>query len=459
MIKSVLILALVALAAAAPSNLAKTLSTKGSANIIIKMAARTAPVLKSLNAPLITDRATRLNTVASALKAHATESQKNVIAALAGVEHHVLWISNEVFVPAANAALVEKLAAIEGIAEIREEFVMHLDQPIDIKVIPKSEMNPLAELGIERIQAHLVWSQLGNNGAGAVVANIDTGVRGTHETLRNNFLGSYGWFDPGFSTQIPDDRNGHGTHTMGTIAGGLGIGVAPGAKWAACRGCATDSCAESDLTRCAQFFACPTLADGTGEDCTKAPHVVNNSWGGGQANPWYNDFIDAWHAAGIIPVFSNGNAGPECGSANSPADSLSGVIGVGASTFTDSLAEFSSVGPSVTGLIKPDIAAPGQNVRSAHHGSDNAYVEGSGTSMAAPHVTGVVGLMAAENPSVDIPYADVQKFLYQNTDRNLVETGKSCGGIPETTFPNNAFGWGRINAFKSLLAFQNSRRV
>jgi subtilisin family serine protease len=457
MIKGVLILALVALATSAPTNpsLAKTLATKGSANIIIKMAATTKPVLNGLNAMRFADRNTRLNTVASTLKAHAAESQKDVLALLAGIKHKSFWITNEVFVPNADAALVEKLASVAGISEIHEEYIMKIDEPIDVQTVQRSGV--LAEQGVELIQAHLVWSQLGNNGAGAVVANIDTGVRGTHETLRGNFLGNYGWFDPSFGTLIPDDRAGHGTHTMGTIAGGLGVGVAPGAKWMACRGCASNSCSQSDLIQCAEFVACPTLADGSAPDCTKAPDVVNNSWGGGQGNNWYDEFIAAWKAAGVVPVFSNGNSGPSCGSANSPADSTSGVIGVGATTFTDSLASFSSVGPSVTGLVKPDISAPGNNVRSAYHTADDAYTAMSGTSMAAPHVAGVVGLLAAELR--DLPYADVEKFLYQNTDRNLVQTGRNCGGISETTFPNNAFGWGRVNAFKAVQALQASLKA
>ncbi|ODM87317.1 Bacillopeptidase F [Orchesella cincta] len=72
---------------------------------------------------------------------------------------------------------------------------------------------------------------------GVIIATVDTGVRGTHEALKDNFVGEYGWFDPSTSTPEPTDNNGHGTHTTGTIAGGKGIGVAPGAKWAACRGC------------------------------------------------------------------------------------------------------------------------------------------------------------------------------------------------------------------------------
>lgn len=461
MIKGVLVLALVALAASAPVNpsLSKTLAAKGTATVFVVMASGTQSVLDSLNQRTFSDRNTRLNTVASTLQAHAAESQKEVLALLTkeGVKFHSLWSSNKVIIPNADAAIVEKLAALAGIAEIHEEHIVQLNDPISFKPVTRDAVSPLAEQGVELIQAHLVWSQLGNDGTGAHVSNIDTGVRGTHETLRDNFFGNYGWFDPGFGTLIPDDRAGHGTHTMGTIAGKMGFGVAPGAKWSACRGCASNSCSQSDLERCAQFIACPTLADGSAQDCTKAPQVVSNSWGGGQGNAWYNPSIQLWRTAGIIPVFSNGNSGPSCGSANSPADSVTGVIAVGASTFTDSLASFSSVGPSVTGLVKPDIAAPGQDIRSAYHTGDQAYTSMSGTSMAAPHVAGVVGLLAAENRN--LAYSDVEKFLYQNTDRNIVQTGRNCGGISETTFPNNAFGWGRLNAFKAVQALQNSLKA
>ena len=95
-----------------------------------------------------------------------------------------------------------------------------------------------------------------------------------------------------------------------------GIGVAPGAKWMACKGCASFSCAQAGLISCGQFMICPTKADGTMADCGKSPHLVSNSWGGGQGRPMYHEVIAAWKAAGIIPLFSNGNSGPSCGSAN-----------------------------------------------------------------------------------------------------------------------------------------------
>ncbi|ODM86705.1 Bacillopeptidase F [Orchesella cincta] len=115
-------------------------------------------------------------------------------------------------------------------------------------------------MGSVKIQAPEAWQELGTlSGEGVIIATVDTGVRGTHEALKDNFVGEYGWFDPSTSTPEPTDNNGHGTHTTGTIAGGKGIGVAPGAKWAACRGCASSACWQSDLLACGDFFACPLV--------------------------------------------------------------------------------------------------------------------------------------------------------------------------------------------------------
>lgn len=52
---------------------------------------------------------------------------------------------------------------------------------------------------------------------------------------------------------------------------------------------------------------CPTDAQGNNADCSKAPHIVSNSWGGGQGETWFNDVIKAWNAAGIIGFFAIGN--------------------------------------------------------------------------------------------------------------------------------------------------------
>jgi len=236
---------------------------------------------------------------------------------------------------------------------------------------------------------------------------------------------------------------------MGTIAGSNGIGVAPGATWMACRGCDTSSCSSSALLACGEFMACPHLPDGNNPDCSKAPHLVSNSWGGGQGQTFYRPVIAAWSEMDIVPLFSNGNSGPSCGSANSPADDPN-AIGVGSTTQADALSSFSSKGPARSGAIKPDVSGPGSNIYSAYHLTNSSYYTMSGTSMSCPHAAGVVGLLKSRKP--DLTVAQVRTYLtYGNAQAELVKPGMNCGGINENTFPNHAFGSGRINAFNSLL--------
>ena len=231
-----------------------------------------------------------------------------------------------------------------------------------------------------------------------------------------------------------------------------GIGVAPGSKWMACKGCSTEICTIPALIKCGQFVLCPTLPDGSRPNCSKAPHIVNNSWGGGRGITMYHGVIDAWTVAGIIPLFSNGNTGfpgTSCNTANSPADHPD-VIAVGSTTSTDALSDFSSVGPTYPDkLIKPDVTAPGSEVISSYNTADDAYASFSGTSMACPHAAGVVALLKSHNSNLTL--YDIQKYLYAGAAKtSLVNPGKNCGGIDESVFPNHVFGNGRVNAFESL---------
>jgi subtilisin family serine protease len=143
--------------------------------------------------------------------------------------------------------------------------------------------------------------------------------------------------------------------------------------------------------------------------------------------------------------------GPFCGTANSHADSPQ-VIGVGGTDSADSLYIRSSVGPSVYGTLKPDVAAPGVDVVSAHHTADDAYYTMTGTSMAAPHVAGAIAILKSQNPNLST--ADVKRLLSDGSERNLALTGRNCGGIREDVYPNHTYGCGRLNVFKSLRSLQ-----
>jgi len=364
--------------------------------------------------------------------------------------HVSLWITNQLYVKAASVQDIYALATLDDVSAVDEEAFITLDDPTPDSDVIYGRPNPEAEWGIKKIQAeeaHALLRNATNAAAEIRIATIDTGARYTHEALKDNYLGTYGWYDPYDKTPAPIDNNGHGTHTTGTIAGKFGIGVYPDAKWLACRGCATSACSQFALVECAQFVACPTLPNGNTPDCTKAPHVVSNSWGGGRGNMWYEDAVAGMRAARVIVLFSQGNSGPSCNTANSPGDYKT-VIGVGSTTVDDAISSFSSVGPTTDGRMKPDISAPGSNVLSAYNTADDAYRALSGTSMACPHAAGLVALLRAYKE--DLLQEEASLLMLGGTHKDLDHTGRTCEGVPDDRYPNHVFGHGRINAFTSL---------
>ena len=307
------------------------------------------------------------------------------------------------------------------------------------------------EWNITIIDADDVWAELKINGSGVVVANMDTGVLYSHPALAGKYRGAngggydhnYNWYDAtGQYPYLPADGNGHGTHTMGTIVGDDGagnqIGVAPGAEWIAVKafndwGYGYDS----DIHAGFQWLLAPTDLNGQNPDPSRAPHVVNNSWGNddGGCTEFRQD-VQALLAAGIVPIFSAGNNGPGSGTIGSPA-SYSGSWAVGATDMDDVIAYFSSRGPSpFTTETKPEFCAPGVGVRSSWNDGDYVYL--SGTSMAAPHVTGLVALLLQANPDLTLP--ELQAVI--------TATGLDLGDPG----PDYTYGWGRINAYEAVFA-------
>src|SRR6266545_845115 len=300
-----------------------------------------------------------------------------------------------------------------------------------------------------------VWDQPGVRGEGVVVANIDTGVQYDHPALAASYRGrrtgglvdhNYNWFDPSriCPTAAPCDNNGHGTHTMGTMVGRQGsdeIGVAPGATWMAVKGCESSSCSLSALLAAGQWILAPTDLAGRNPRPDLAPDVVNNSWGANVYDPWYQQIVEAWVAAGIFPAFANGNAGPGCGTSGSPGV-YTASYSSGAFAPNDTIAYFSSRGPAPDGTVKPNIAAPGVDVRSSVPG--NGYASLSGTSMASPHTAAVVALMWSAAPALDGDIPATRRLLDQ-TAIDMDDT--SCGG---TAADNNVWGQGRLDAFAAV---------
>ncbi len=297
------------------------------------------------------------------------------------------------------------------------------------------------EWGVQRVQANKVWAAFNNTGAGVVVANADTGVDYMHPALNANYRGNVGkdlyqhtgnWFDAtGAGALYPVDGNGHGTHTMGTLAGREGIGVAPGAQWMAVR--VLDSMGygyNSWIHAAFEWIMAPA------GNPALAPDVLSNSWGNpyGSSTEFELD-LTRLRQAGILTVFSAGNSGPEAGTIGSPG-SLRNAFAVGATDVDNAVTWFSSRGPSPWDEIKPEIVAPGVNVRSSLPGG--AYGLGDGTSMAAPHVAGVAALMLAANPTLTV----------SAVEQTLIDTAVPIS-LP---VPNNDTGWGLVDAYAAVQA-------
>ncbi|KAF1321501.1 hypothetical protein FI667_g11882, partial [Globisporangium splendens] len=443
----------------------RTLRKQATVNLIVTMKDGTESVLSSQKEAAFSDRGQQIAHLVDSLSRSAERSQQDVTALLSKesatttplfTKTKSFWITNQVFIEGATFELVEQLAQISSIVEIREESVLELPKVLAAGSSDSSQNNSTgpdafvtnpSAWGIQKVQAPELWAK-GTTGQNIVVGVIDSGVRGTHEALRNNFLGDYGWLDPERHAAAPYDNAGHGTHVAGSIVGRNGIGVAPGAKWSACKACRSDTCVESEMITCTQFMLCPTNTDGANPDCSKAPHVINNSWSSGSGgNTNYAAIIAAWRQAGIIPVFASGNVYPACGTVESPGDAPN-VIAVGATNADDSLLFYSGTGPTVTGFLKPDVTAPGGAIYSAGYTSDDSYRVTSGTSMASPHVAGAIALMLSANPA--LTFDQVLATLKSTTDTStLVSSNRTCGGTPDNVFPNNIFGYGRVNVLKA----------
>jgi subtilisin family serine protease len=210
---------------------------------------------------------------------------------------------------------------------------------------------------------------------------------------------------------------------------GRTVGVAPEATWFACANLQRNLANPALYLDCMQFMLAPfppggdPLADG---DPRRAAHVLNNSWG----CPWEHEGCDppsllpavqALRAAGIFVVASAGNEGPACGTVAAPLAIYDEAVSVGAVDQANDLAIFSSAGPVLvdgSSPIKPDIVAPGVRILSAYPG--NTYSIADGTSMAGPHVAGVVALMWSANPDL---IGDIER-----TEQILLETATPFSG-------------------------------
>ena len=343
-------------------------------------------------------------------------------------EYNSFYIINSIYIKG-KAELIETIAKRNDVESIRANHIIVSDKEEKVKL-----KNRLAASDI-----HIPWNiasiqadRVTKTGKDIVVGIIDSGVNANHPELQGAMLpnGFKDFVEP--SNTVPKDSTGHGTHVAGTILGRT-IGIAREAKFIAAR-VFNESGEASDES---------LLAAGEWM-LERKPQVVNNSWGGNRDSDFYNEIVKKWKAAGIVPVFSSGNTsfsntGGE-GSIGSPA-SLEDAFAVGALTKEDKLAKFSLRGPSkFTKNYKPEISAPGVNILSADF--NGGYILKTGTSMAAPHVSGAVALMldANRNLTVDKVEEILKATATPLTDDNYISS------------PNMGYGYGKINVFKAVEA-------
>jgi serine protease AprX len=409
-----------------------------------------------------------------ALREHASRAQAPIRALLEArkASYKRYWAAN-VIVARGDRQLVQELARRGDVSAIESNDGSNWLEGKEASATSPATVEP----GVALVHAPEVWA-LGHTGQGIVIGNQDTGMRWTHNALKPHYRGwngsahdhNYNWWDAihsgggscGASSQQPCDDNGHGSHTTGTSVGDDGsgnqIGVAPGAKWIGCRNMDQGVGTPATYTECFQFFIAPTDLDGQNPNPALRPHVINNSWqcraSQGCAPDTLRTIIENAQAAGIFVEAAVSGGGPDCSTISDPPAIYAAAFSTGAVYDADFLAPFSSRGPVTidgSGRIKPDIVAPGVNVRSSVSNSDSAYSFFTGTSMAGPHVVGVVALLWSARPELARDIAATKQLLGATASPiATVTNGTQCGGIDHV--PNNHFGWGLVDALAAVNA-------
>jgi serine protease AprX len=388
-----------------------------------------------------------------------------------GIEHQSFYIVNAILVKGGRE-IAEALAACPDVARVEGNPHIRNALPQPTAIVEAPSRPQTIEPGINYTHAPDVWA-LGFRGQGITVADADTGQRWTHNALKPHYRGwdgvtadhNYNWHDAihdsignpcGNDSPFPCDDNGHGTHTIGTAIGDDGagnqIGMAPGAKWIGCRNMDQGNGTPARYLECMEWFLAPYPIGGGQGDPLRAPDITNNSWtcppSEGCSVDTLQAAVEAQAAAGIMMVVNAGSQGPACSTVQDPPAIYAAAYSIGAlNTGTDNVASFSSRGPVIidgSNRIKPDITAPGTNIRSGYNTSDNAYVFFSGTSMATPHIAGAMALLWCAQPEFRHNISGSRTVL---NEAAFFLAYKQCG-TPGP--PNNVAGWGRVDILAAV---------
>ncbi len=423
--------------------------------------------------------------VFQSLQETATQTQRNLVSFLdsRNISYQPLYIINALKVKG-SIDLVQSLAQRKEVANILNDEAIKAEEPMETTIDQSISRNAV-EWGIDMINADEVWA-MGYRGQGVTVGGEDTGYDWTHPALIKQYRGydaeldtadhNYHWHDAihdyhpahsdsnnicGINILEPCDDFGHGTHTMGTMIGldsANQIGVAPEADWCGCRNMERGWGTLFSYIECFEWFLAPTDLNNENPNPALAPHVINNSWNCPTTEGCDSSNFEIMHmvvnnlrASGIVVVVSAGNDGPGCNTISKPPTFFEGSFSVGATAINDTIAGFSSRGDVTADSsfrIKPNVSAPGVNVRSARPGG--TYGNSSGTSMAGPHVAGLVALIISANPDLAGQVDIIEDIIEQTSVPKT--TDQKCGGLPGFFIPNNTYGYGRINALAAVEA-------
>jgi subtilisin family serine protease len=394
-----------------------------------------------------------------------------------GIPFEALFVVNALRLKG-DKAVLRKVASRNEVARILPNPTMALSSPGKAAPLLQSRSQQV-EWNLMDIGADQVWA-MGYRGAGVVVGGQDTGIEWTHPSLIRQYRGNqggtiqhdYNWYDTihefsplhpeatnpcGLDLPSPCDDNVHGTHTMGTMVGedaaGNQIGVAPDAQWIGVRNMERGYGNPFSYLEAFQWFLAPTDTRGENPKPDLAPHVINNSWycpeleGCNKSNIGLLEMaVENLRAAGVVVVTSAGNFGSRCATITELPAVFPASFAVGATDINRRIATFSSRGPVYLAdsslMVKPDVSAPGVNVRSAS--LNGGYAAFSGTSMAGPHVAGTVALMISANPALAGQVDTIEAILRRTARPQFSD--QDCGPLPGDQSPNAVFGYGIIDA-------------
>jgi hypothetical protein len=431
------------------------------------------------------DRDERLAQVYRSLVETAESSQSTLRAELdgMGVPYRSFYLINMIRVEG-HRWLMRRFGERPGVAQLLlNPNVRVYPRRFEIPYSDATESGGGLQDNLAAIHAEGSWAQ-GVKGQGIVVGGQDTGFEWDHPALMTHYRGwddrgvihDYNWHDAWDGAPVPFDDGTHGTHTMGTVVGDDGsdnrTGVAPEAQWMGCRNMRRGLGNPGSYVECMEFFLAPYPHDGDpfhDGDVTMAPHVVNNSWGCPDFEGCEPDTLaralEVLRSAGIMMVASAGNEGPACESVTAPPALYDSVLSVAATNDDGVVSSFSSRGPA-DGLPKPDVSAPGDWVRSSTAGGGYGYA--GGTSMASPHVAGLVALLWSADPGLIGDIDRTEDIICRTAVPRPVEAQCESNIAPGTTVlealregpicacgdaygvPNNVYGCGFIDAGEAV---------